>query len=255
MKKLFILISFFLAFLFSQTKFIFAQQEFLTDTVVNYNINDNGSTTVVYNITLTNNISNLYASAYTIKLSGTKPSNPHAYEGDKQLNLIQENSDKDVSLKISFPDQVVGLGNKRNFTITFEDNSLATKTGEVWEISIPKLADPNVFSNYTVKLSAPPSLGELAYVSPDANRIEEQVDVNVLGTSSVTNKTSGENGRKVYVFDKDTVSKTGVTAAFGQFQVFEFDLTYHLENPLNKTAITEIAIPPDTAYQKVNYTS
>ncbi|MBX4205804.1 transglutaminase domain-containing protein, partial [Candidatus Microgenomates bacterium] len=112
----------------------------------------------------------------------------------------------------------------------------AIRTGEVWEISIPKLSQTESFSSYTVKLSVPSSFGQLAYVSPEADRVEG-------------------DGKKIYVFDKNTISKTGVTAAFGQFQVFEFDLTYHLENPLGKAAIAEIAIPPDTAYQKVTYSS
>jgi len=44
-----------------------------------------------------------------------------------------------------------------------------------------------------------------------------------------------------------------VTAGFGQFQVFSFNLSYHLENPLSLNSQTEIALPPDTAFQKVYF--
>ena len=37
--------------------------------------------------------------------------------------------------------------------------------------------------------------------------------------------------------------------------MFAFNITYHLENPLNYSASTEIALPPDTNYQKMNYTN
>jgi transglutaminase-like putative cysteine protease len=35
--------------------------------------------------------------------------------------------------------------------------------------------------------------------------------------------------------------------------VFSFDLAYHLENPLKSNSQTEIALPPDTAFQKVYF--
>ncbi|MEK7526633.1 MAG: transglutaminase domain-containing protein [Patescibacteria group bacterium] len=220
---------------FSFPASVFGQQEFTNNIVVFYTVSDTGSTTVTYNISLVNTTSEYYAAGYGLTLVGTKPLNPRAYQADRQLSLETETSDQKTNLKVKFEDSVVGKGNARNFSIVFEDNTIATKTGEVWEITIPRLSSVQEFNNYQVKIVVPKSLGELAYISPDSGNTESYADKNI------------------YTFDKQTVSKTGVTAAFGRFQVFEFDITYHLENPLNKTGVVEVAIPPDTAYQKVNY--
>ena len=152
---------------------------------------------------------------------GTAYSLEQAKDGDK------------TSLKILFDDSVVGKGAKRHFFVSYENGSFATHTGEVWEISIPKLADESTFRGYDVKLMIPPSFGEEAYVSPSP-------------------KSSGvEEGYKTYSFTKSDVAGTGITAGFGAFQVFNINLSYHLENPLPKSSDVEIALPPDTAFQKV----
>ena len=57
-----------------------------------------------------------------------------------------------------------------------------------------------------------------------------------------------------FTFGKEDLLKAGIIAAFGDFQVFSFDLNYHLENPyVDKKGKTSIALVPDTAYQKVYY--
>ncbi len=235
MRKIKKIIFLFLVLLFSLPKILLAQQEFTNNIIVYYTVTENGNTTVTYNVSLTNNTSEFYSAGYSVALVGTKPINPRAQEGNKSINLESETNGDTTNLKVKFDDSVVGKGKTRNFSISFEDNSIATKTGEVWEVTVPKLSTPQEYNNYQVKIVVPKQLGELAYISPDTGNTESSED------------------RNIYTFSKDTVSKTGVTAAFGKFQVFEFDITYHLENPLNKTGIVEIAIPADTAYQKVNY--
>jgi transglutaminase-like putative cysteine protease len=59
----------------------------------------------------------------------------------------------------------------------------------------------------------------------------------------------------IFGFDKTASLNSTISLAFGQFQVFSFKLTYHLENPLNENVSYEIALPPDTNFQKVNYTN
>jgi hypothetical protein len=106
----------------------------------------------------------------------------------------------------------------------------------VWEVSIPKLSQNNNFRSYSVKLFVPSGFGNEAYISPKAN------ETYISGIY------------KVYSYSKDKLISSGITAGFGAFQVFSFNFKYHLENPLNKKAITEIALPPDTNLQKIYYT-
>lgn len=215
---------------------IFAQNEFTVDSTVSYNVQDSGSTQVVHNINLVNNFSTLYATTYTLSLENIDATNVKAND-DKGQNLktdVSSTSGK-TDIKITFPDAVVGKGANRHFFVTYGNSSFAVRTGEVWEVSIPKLSSADAFRSYTVDLNIPSSFGLEAYISPKPQ-----------------SSTQGSGGLK-YVFNKDQILSAGITAGFGQFQVFSFNLAYHLENPLAVSSSTEVALPPDTAFQKVYY--
>jgi hypothetical protein len=216
---------------------IYAQEEFIIDVSVNYSVQSTGITKVTHTITLENALSNLYAQSYLLSLENINPIDPVSFEGTKQLALTKTEKNDTISLQVIFDDAVVGKGKTRTFTISFEESSFASRTGEVWEISIPRLSESNNFRSYNINLIVPSSFGKEAYISPDPKSI-------YAGENTIT-----------YGFDKASIQKTGITAGFGKFQVFSFSLNYHLENPLNKTASTEIAIPPDTAFQKIYYDS
>ncbi len=239
LKKIILAFLFSFLLLFSTfTSYVSADNAFISSSDVTYEVDNKGLTTVTHNITLENASNDLYATSYSLSLEGTKPTNPKAYEGSTLIPLITTQDGDKTTIRITFSDAVVGKGKQRRFSLSFQDSTLATKTGEVWEITIPKLSDPTTYDSYTVTLITPPSLGIPAYISPNP-----------------TSKAVDPSGKNIFSFSKDVVSKSGVTAAFGQFQVFSFNLVYHLENPLAVRAQVDIAIPPDTAYQKVNYTS
>src|SRR5690606_39162943 len=90
--------------------------------------------------------------------------------------------------------------------------------------------------NFTARLIVPKSAGPAAYVSPSASQ------------------TGHTDNQYIYTFAKDQILPTGIVAAFGQAQVFRFDLTYHLHNPNIGQASTEIALPADIpGYQQIIY--
>lgn len=210
------------------TSTVGASGEFSVDSTVTYKVQDNGRTLVTHDITLENNLSTLYATSYTLSLENIGVENVTS----KLDTVINKDGDKTI-IKVLFKDAVVGKGSQRHFFITYENTSFAVRTGEVWEVSIPRVSDKNDYRNYNLNLVIPDSLGLEAYISP---RPKTALD---------------SGGFKNYTFDNSELDKTGITAGFGQFQVFSFDLSYHLENPLSRNGVTEIALPPDTAYQKV----
>ncbi len=241
MKKIFL----FFVFLFTLSTLYFvlstsvrAEGEFLTDFEVSYTLDESGITNVKNKITLTNVFTNLYATSYSIILNSINPEKIIAYGGDG-TNYKTEVTQKDgeTLIKVEFPDKIVGKDKSRTFWVEYNERSFAVKTGEVWEISIPRLSENSPFDSYFVSLFVPEKLGQEAYISPDYR-----------------NK-SQENGYFIYRFNKEDIEKSGVVAGFGEFQVFNFNLNYHLENPLGRTAVTEIAIPPDSSFQKVYYTN
>jgi hypothetical protein len=218
------------------TNSIHADDAFAVDATVTYKVEDSGKTLVTHDITLENIFSTLYATTYTLSLENINAQSVAAAndKGDAIKVDIQQDGTK-TNLKLTFGDSVVGRGAKRRFTISYENSGFAIKTGEVWEISIPRLSGESTFRSYQVILLVPDSLGQEAYVSPEP----------------VSSSDSG--GFKSYSFSRDKINSTGVTAGFGQFQVFSFNLSYHLENPLAINSQTEIALPPDTAFQKVYF--
>ncbi len=216
---------------------VLAEGEFTTSSNVNYKIQESGRTLVTHNITLENNLSTIYATTYTLSLENIDAQDIKAYSEKGiaySLETLKEGDKTDI--KIVFPDAVVGKGAKRDFSISYENGNFAVRTGEVWEVSIPRLSNPESFGNYSVNLEIPDFFGLEAYMSPRPMEY------------------SNDSGYKKYKFNKESIVQTGITAGFGQFQVFSFNLAYHLENPLNIASETQIALPPDTAFQKIYFT-
>ncbi|HJX59624.1 MAG TPA: transglutaminase domain-containing protein [Patescibacteria group bacterium] len=212
-----------------------AQGEFITDVNVEYRVLEGGGVTVTHNFTLENTVSNLYATSYRLVLDNIEPSDVKASKEGRALRVEQAKEGSKTILTVFFDDTVVGKGKLQIFSVSFNNSGFATRTGEVWEISIPRLSEDNSFRSYSLSLIIPTSLGNEAYMSPKPDSLKQEAGLNL------------------YKFGKESVEKTGITAGFGAFQVFSFDLSYHLENPIGKKTTTEIALPPDTALQKVYF--
>lgn len=214
-----------------------AQNEYFTDTDVEYVFSKDGAADVSYKIVIENKFATLAPKSYTITLNKIDVGNVKAIKDNKYIPIKKLSDSDTTTLSVDLSNSDVGIGSKTVFTITFQTKSFTTHTGEVWEISLPRLSNKDDYRNYNVTFSIPDSFGEKAYVSP--------LPLNEFK--------SGD--RQIFTFNKDSVAAGAVIAAFGDFQVFSFDLNYHLQNPLLQTAQTEIAIPPDTNYQKVFITS
>jgi len=211
-----------------------AQDEFSIDANIIYNVKNTGKTIITHYLTLENNSSTLYATSYTLKFENFNTTNVSAKDvSGNDLKVDLKKVGNLTEIVINFPDAVVGKGKQRIFSLSYDNSSVATKTGEVWEIFVPKLSTDNSFRNYTVTLKVPEELGLEAYISPAPR-------------SAVINE-----GVYTYTYSNKDLTETGVSAGFGQFQVFAFNLAYHLENPLPKGATTQISLPPDSAFQKV----
>ncbi|MBI2404890.1 hypothetical protein HYV22_01780, partial [Candidatus Gottesmanbacteria bacterium] len=202
-----------------------AAGEFQADYTVDYTISPDGRTIVTQNISLTNKLTNLYPTKYSILIDTEKIRDVVAYDrkGNIRPTITQKNGKTEIVLV--FNDQVVGLGKALSFTLRFVNEDTAQRNGAIWEVNVPGVvSDPDIAS-YFVTLTVPSSFGPNAYMSP-----------------------LPADGKR---WNKQQMMAGGVSAAYGSLQAFSLNLSYFLQNP-NVTPITrEIALPPDTAFQKV----
>lgn len=236
MKK-FLIFLFFGTFVFFSTKNSLASSDFETSFNVTQTTQENGTTFVNQEISLVNRLSRVYATQYGLTLESSNLKNVKAYNTDGPLETRIEREGEITTITVVFSEKTVGTGKETKFNLTYESLDLAIQNGQVWEIYVPKLSNAALIENYFLSLKVPKSFGNPAYISPDP------VSTNPSQT------------HQIFHFNKEKLAKGGVSAAFGQFQVFDFILDYHLENTTTKKSLLEIALPPDTSYQKVYYQS
>ena len=229
LKRIFFVLSFF----FLSFKPVFAQSEFVTDYQVNYLVQPNGATHAKFNISLTNKISNIYASEFSLSIGSPQLTQVKAYQDSQIFDPQINQGSNTTNIVIPFPDKVLGKDKTRNFILEFESPDFANRMGNVWEISIPKISQSDNLSSYTLTLNIPQSFGQPTIISPAPSRQENS------------------GGYTAYFFTADKLKDKGISATFGSTQNFDFSLTYDLVNANLFPIKTSIALPPDTAFQKI----
>jgi len=226
---------FFAFFLLSISKVAFGAGEFTTNYNLRYQVNPDGVVYVNQDITLTNKLSAVYATKYSFTLPSTEIQNIKATDKTGPCQTEIKQNDKVTTIIITFNEPVVGTNKSLKFNLSYDSLDIARKNGEVWEINIPKIANESDVDNYSLFLAVPTSFDKPAFIRPEP--IE----------------TLTEGDFTVYRFVKSQLAEAGINAAFGPFQIFDFTLFYHLKNPNLTTGETEIALPPDTAFQQLTY--
>lgn len=224
---------FILFFLIISARNVFAAN-FSTDYKVSYSVSENATTRVSFDITLTNTTAQYYASSYNIRVGFKNIENVIASDPDGAISPKVTKDANGENIELNFNKRVVGLNNKLNFNLSFDTDEVASKNGSVWEVNIPGLSNQSEFSSFNVSLSYPSFLGKPAFIKPD-----------------VSNEKIKANGNSLF-FSKGDLGAGGISIAFGNFQIYSYDLTYHLENKNLFPISTEIALPLQTPYQDVS---
>lgn len=206
---------------------------FNTGYTVNYTIKEDSKTRVSFDVSLTNTTEQYYASSYTINVGFENVENIAASDPDGSITPRIGKTSKGQSIDLDFNKKVVGLGNKLTFNLSFDTQDVASAIGNVWEINVPGLSNQSDFSSFNVNVIYPSFLGKPSLIKPD--------------NSNLLNRTTGNK----ISFTKSDLGASGISIAFGQFQVYSFNLTYHLENKNLFPVTTEVALPPTTNYQDV----
>ncbi len=232
-KKIFIVLVF-LIFLIVPQK-VLAEGEFATSYDVVYDIDESGVATVTERISLKNLTSESYASEFKLTIGSTQVSDIKASDPGGALDVTSTQKNNLTTINLKFNQQVAGLGKTLPWTLSFKSKDFAEKSGKVWQVWIPRIASSTNLESYNLTLSVPQNFGDPSSISPSPK------------SQTVS------SGRIFLTFDKNQLTNSGVSANFGTIQLFDFDLTYHLENKNLVPVLTNIALPPDSAYQDIIY--
>jgi hypothetical protein len=234
-KRFFLICLFFFLAIFFSLHSVESVGEIETKYDFRYQVYPDGTTNVRQKISLTNKISAVYTSQYSFTLPTTAIKNITAVDdgGPCQTEVKQKNGSTLVD--IYFNQEVVGSNKTLTFNLNFDSLDMAHKDGEIWEIVIPRIANLAEIDDYQLLLVVPSSFGNPASIRPSPIEEGKEGDFNS------------------YRFVKSQNIAGGVLATFGPFQVFDFTLFYHLQNPNFSLGETEIALPPDTAFQQIAF--
>lgn len=231
-----------LLFLFISSFFVFATPTFAQEnpafkTTLHsiYEVDKLGVTRVTHDFTITNLTPTLFLKQYGMTTSYPELQTVAvSYKGSIIPSNVVSTSNG-TSIGITFNDELVGEGKTREFQITYVNHDLATIGGSVLEIYIPKFAENTEITSHKITLRTPKKFGGA---------------VRVLPTPS--NESSNE---EIITTTFENIKDSSVTALFGSYQNFNMTLRYHLQNDGNAPGIAQIALPPDTPYQKMYYHS
>lgn len=230
MRKIFLFILSLLLLSLSSLAKAEASSDFLASYNVKYQVANDQNTHVQLNITLSNKTDNYYAASYKIHLGFNDIRNVKANDGEGNILTGIDKEKEDQIVNVKFNQKIIGLNNKLNFSISFDTPDVAKRLGKIWEINIPGLDSASDISDFNVQVIVPRDLGETAFIKPYVR--------------------PSSNGN-IYSFSKNDLNTSGISMTFGSEQVYQLNLTYHLYNKNLFPVKTEIALPPDTNYQKV----
>lgn len=207
--------------------------EFATSYDVTFDIGEDGITTVTEKVTLKNLTSQYYANQFKLTIGATDITDIRASDPSGPMEVSSEQKDTSTTITVKFNQQVVGLNKTLPWTLQFKSKDFAERQGGVWEVRAPKISSTTNLENYNLAIAVPLSFGEPTLISPIP-------------------KTQTQNFGKMFLtFDMEQLKNSGVSANFGNQQLFDFNLAYNLENTGLVPILTNIALPPDTAYQDV----
>lgn len=222
---------------FTSTSNVSADTQFRVAYENHYTVGHNGSTIVQQTITLTNLTNRYYASEYRLVVRDRKIENIKARDNQGKLVSTVSQKDGGSEIHVIFNEKIVGSGKTLRWVLEYELPDAARKNGLIWEVTIPGITQSEEITRYHVTLAVPKEFGSPSFISPQPS-----------AEQSTDKKTE-------FTFDQGIVAKSGVSAVFGHVQRYALSLTYHLANPNLVPVFEEIALPPNTSYQDVYYSS
>ena len=199
-----------------------------------YTVQTNGEVLVQHAFSIKNLTPTYYVNRHGLRISSPNIKSVKVSDSQGQIPAEITQADNQTNIGITFADQLVGEGKTRQFTITYLDPDLAQINGQILEVAIPKQADPTQYDQITVVLNTPLNFGEPTRVTPKSN-------YNITHRNQQISLTFND------------LQGQGVSAIYGWQQVFNLKFRYFLENNDAQPILLQVALPPDTSFQRMHY--
>lgn len=209
------------------------KEHFYTDLTTTYSVDLAGVTRVEHSFEIRNLTPEYYISKYGLTLNSSDISNIRVITGGQIIDPDTNQENGFTEIEIEFDDKLVGKDKIRKFSITYLNPQIAQVNGQVLEAHIPAMSSEADYNHHQVILVTPLRFGRPTRISPE--NYEMKIDNNNI------------------TLTYSDIHEQGISAIFGEQQIFNLTLRYHLDNPHNQAAITQVSLPPDTPLQKIHY--
>lgn len=205
---------------------------FETTLQTTYDISESGATKVTHSFAVKNLLPTVYLQDYTLSTGFRDLTGVTVTSGNQTVTpQVTKESTKTI-IKVPFTDQVVGQNKVRQFQVEYVISNMAVVAGQVLEVQLPPLTSPDPYKQHTVTVKSPLKFGRAVRVKP------EPVSIGI------------EDQQILTTFDQTTPQ--AISAFYGDRQMYSMTLRYNLENNSSSQGIAQIALPPDTAFQRLH---
>ena len=202
-----------------------------------YTITPDIETLVDIEVTLINKLANYYITDYSFLIGSTRISGAKAILGENKLPIQVSKTNNQTKIDIHFNQKIIGKDKKTIFVLSYKSLDFAGLNGQLMNVAIPQILTSGNFINYQTEVNVPLSFGLPTFISPKPE-------------STFSNR----NYNRFKFQDKQILNES-IVALFGDHQLYDFDIKYHLANHNPHPVETEIALIPDTNHQVVLYDS
>ncbi len=214
--------------LFLVTSRSFASENFDIFADVTYEVDSDEPTKVIQEISILNKKEFIFSPTYSISFGFENMGNIQVYNQSGSIPFDYNTDRGIVTLDINFVNPPKGINTTNNFTISFETDEVVEKKGDIVEVDIPGISDPDSFLEYNTKVLVPDTFNQVSLIKPDIKEATDNLE-----------------------FTKEDTRGAGIVMIFGDAQYYRFDLKYNISNPNLFPIVTEIALPANTNYQEV----
>lgn len=208
-----------------------AVTEFRTNMATTYEFDEVGNAAISHTIDLINNLSHIYPTTYNLSVSSGEIKDIKVSVMGDSVSPQVDSQSTTTTIHIPVRNPKIGKDQTSTLDISYTTLSFAEKIGNSISLTLPKTAKGNEAESFAREVIVPNTYPELSYSSIKAE----------VASSSGTSR--------YYKFSGS--GDQNLTLHFGDSASYDLKLSYLLKNSTSIASTSELALPPDTAYQRV----